>query len=451
MLSHVMVFREVRTIWVVALLVAGLAAGAFTWAAQQRLRDSIASSQSVGDATARMTTTLALLEEAQRVYSETGRFEAGQLQHLTALVPTLALDVDTLAAALHAPDAMAALAAARPPLEALEQTAARARDNAGAGQDLMASDLLLAGTRDDVAALADHLRVIRSAERTAGEEARAWLLRVPSLALAGVATLWFVSLLVITRPAKRGLAPRPELTSRPPASAAHSAHLSATAEAQAPALAAADARDALQAPSTPASAADSTGARAADGDRATEGAPDFGAATDVGLAISRLTTADDLAPLMARAGRALGASGLVLWMRVDDELLPALVSGQVDSGPTGLSRVRRGEDGAVAQAWRTGAVTTVDGGSATGRAGLAVPMFSGDRCAGVLCVELERGRQARPDIAAVSTMLAALLASTVAAWPAESSVPTGGEPALDMDAPAVPGEDSSQARISAGG
>jgi hypothetical protein len=54
---------------------------------------------------------------------------------------------------------------------------------------------------------------------------------------------------------------------------------------------------------------------------------------------------------------------------------------------------------------------------------VVAPMFGPDACIGVLAAEVRHGREDDTDTRAVTAMIAAQLATAVAAWPAASTAP----------------------------
>jgi GAF domain-containing protein len=55
--------------------------------------------------------------------------------------------------------------------------------------------------------------------------------------------------------------------------------------------------------------------------------------------------------------------------------------------------------------------------------GLVAPMFGPDGCIGILALETRQGREQEPAVQAVAAIVAAQLATAVAAWPAASVPP----------------------------
>jgi transcriptional regulator with XRE-family HTH domain len=136
------------------------------------------------------------------------------------------------------------------------------------------------------------------------------------------------------------------------------------------------------------------------------------------LALARLCTefcrvADrgQLQPLLQEAARILDANGLIVWLWDSslEELKPALVHGYTDKVIAQLPSVRRDADNATAAAFRT-ARTCAISESHDARGALVVPLLTPDGCAGVLAIELQRGREQTESVRAIAMILAASLA-----------------------------------------
>ena len=74
---------------------------------------------------------------------------------------------------------------------------------------------------------------------------------------------------------------------------------------------------------------------------------------------------------------------------------------------------------ATAAAWRDGRLMVVAAENGAPGA-LVAPMFGAEACVGVLSVEIRGGRETDPAVQAVTSMVAAQLATAVSAWPAAS-------------------------------
>ena len=81
-------------------------------------------------------------------------------------------------------------------------------------------------------------------------------------------------------------------------------------------------------------------------------------------------------------------------------------------GPIGRSSLN-----ALAAAWRSETLQSVAGDSAS-RSAIVAPLLGVDRCIGVLAIEVPPGREADGPTKAVTTLIAAQLATVLGAWPA---------------------------------
>jgi hypothetical protein len=77
-------------------------------------------------------------------------------------------------------------------------------------------------------------------------------------------------------------------------------------------------------------------------------------------------------------------------------------------------------DNATAAAWRLGELRVVPGDIMSNGA-IVAPMFGPHCCVGALAAEVRHGRESDSPTQAVTAMIAAQLASIVAAWPAASA------------------------------
>jgi len=146
---------------------------------------------------------------------------------------------------------------------------------------------------------------------------------------------------------------------------------------------------------------------------------DLLAAADLCTAISRVTSTAALPALLERAAQLLDASGLVVWMGAGDELFAAASHGYDTRVISRLGTIPRAAANATAAAWRTGTLQIV-AADAVSNGAIVAPMFGPEQCVGVFAVEVRRGREQDAATRAVTAMIAAQLATAIAAWPARS-------------------------------
>lgn len=144
--------------------------------------------------------------------------------------------------------------------------------------------------------------------------------------------------------------------------------------------------------------------------------------------LSRVTTPAVLPELLGRSAALLHASGLILWVDVGDRLVPVMGHGYSAHVMSRLGSALRTDDTAAAAAWRTGECTIVSGSDDSSGA-VAVPLLGTERCMGVLAFEVSNGQQHNREIHAAASLIAAQLATVVAAPPPEATAEPVGSPA----------------------
>jgi hypothetical protein len=170
-------------------------------------------------------------------------------------------------------------------------------------------------------------------------------------------------------------------------------------------------------------------------------------AAAVCTALSRVATAAEIPPVLARAADVLAASGIIVWMGAGEELFAATSHGYHPRVLARLGPIRRTSENATAAAWRACTLRVVQGDLSNNGAVVA-PLFGpstslgpwSDGCIGVLTVEIRDGRENDPTTQAVAAMFAAQLATVLAAWPAPSAVEAPGNGGRESTAREVPSE-----------
>ena len=146
---------------------------------------------------------------------------------------------------------------------------------------------------------------------------------------------------------------------------------------------------------------------------------DLMATAELCTALSRVDSAASLPDMLARAAALLDASGLIVWLAAGSELVAATSHGYNPRVISRLGAIPHDADNATAAAWRTGEVRTV-AGDVMSNGAIVAPMFGPDTCIGVVAAEVRHGREQDASTRAVTMMVAAQLATILAAWPAES-------------------------------
>jgi len=135
---------------------------------------------------------------------------------------------------------------------------------------------------------------------------------------------------------------------------------------------------------------------------------DSATVADACEAVAGLSDAAQIGPALEGIAHALGASGLVLWMRDGDTLAAAASHGYPPDLPRRLGRVTANDQNLIARAWQERASQTAP--EAPGqRAAVAAPIGATGVVTGVLSAEFPLGREADADVVATSRILAAQL------------------------------------------
>ncbi len=374
------------------LLIVGVAGGAFTRAllrGDDGRQDTIARLY-------RMEVAAAEIGAAQVAYVAPGQHDEPWLQRVGELVQRLEGDALGLQAAIQSPDAAIPLQEMAASLRNLAQADSRIRDHLMNGEELSAADLIFTDARTALASFTSSIRRLEETERAVVIVSRKYLTGLGWTLLGAVSLLGVVGLVVTMQaPSAGAVHPRTALASSPEPE---------------PTVGHLNLRKPLIGPSS------------------TPEAVDLQAAADVCTAISRIMSNDALPDLLARTAVVLDATGIIVWMGAGEELFAAASHGYDPGVLARLGPIGRHADNATAAAWRSGELNTVPGSPASNGA-LVAPILGVDRCIGALSTELRHGRESDPATRAVTTVIAAQLASVISAWPAASAAPLAREEA----------------------
>lgn len=289
----------------------------------------------------------------------------------------------------------------------------RTRDYITSDQKLMAADVIFTESGEAAANAARQIETARLAEHQAADLAEAELRKKEALA-AGAAVSFAVLVVLVLIPRPRVELEEPVTTSlsispaRAPASAA--ARVPATAvPAKAPKAAPAAPR--AQAPET---------------NVATRHAIALKAAASLATDFGRVRDADEMTRLLGRAATLMDASGVVIWLgtTTGTELAPMLAHGYGPQALSRMPRVPRSADNAAAAAYRTGQMQIVLSRPGGNAGALVAPLLAADGCIGALSAEIQGGGEASESVQALSTIVAAHLATVLAnSRPAAESEP----------------------------
>lgn len=371
-----------RALLFAVLLVIGAGAGFLAWSAEQHAAELQRAERNVATRLDSIVETLGRLGTAQHAYVAPGQPDGPWLEQFSTLLPTLTTDIEALRPLLPSQETGTALqhvAEGAASLAAMDQ---RAREQLRAGQDLLAADLIFSESLHTLDAISASLVTLRQAERTAFDRAHAGALRQASLVLGLAGLVSVIGLVALLRAPKSQAVPAVHASPSPAPPAA---------------------RPIIEELPSPAA-----------------GPIDLAAAADVCTELSRLTSTVALPDLLARAAVVLNASGIIVWMGAGEELFAVTAHGYDPRVISRLGSISRNADNATAACWRTGELSAVTG-DALSNGAIVAPMFGPDSCVGVLAVEVRRGLETDGAARAVTTMIAAQLATVLATWPAAST------------------------------
>jgi hypothetical protein len=383
--------RRVRLIIFALLILAGLASGAVTWDRQRRIADLARAERESAARVDGMIATIDDISLAQQAYVAPGQPDDQWFARVSALVQQLSDNIATTAARARSAETRGILQSASEAVSGFVTLDADVQQNLRLGEELIAADRIFGDGHKSLEAIAMPLRGVRDAERAAFDSARAELFRQTWTVLGAAAGLWLIGLALLVRvPVPRALSlPTAEHTVTKP-----------VIDTPVPVPPVVPSRIPL----------------------------DLGAAADVCVAISRITTSNELPDLLGRAAKVLDASGLTIWISEGEELFAVAAHGYDAGVIARLGAIRKNADNATATAWRKGEVTIVPGDMISDGAVVA-PLFGPDGCVGVLAAEIRRGREGDSDTRAVTAMIAAQLATIVAGWPPATTAPDALPPA----------------------
>lgn len=379
--------RTIRIVIVVVLLALGIGAALEAWGVQRRLATLDREHGELLNRLERLQGATTFIAAAQNAYLGSGHPDEPSLHRVSVLVQQIVTDTNDVRGRIRAANSPSHLQVFADGLADLINADARAGQDLAGGQSLAAAEAVFREAREPVVVMEAKLRELRYAETAAfdAEGARAagrlaWI-------VGGTGVLWALGLIV--------LAPVRSTPAAPPISI-----------------------------TTVVSPVEAPGAAAPRPEPAPAPAVDLLAAADLCTAISRISDASALPALLARASDILDAPGLIVWMGAGDELFSAAAYGYDSTTLERLGPIGRNADNATAVAWRTGDPRIVRG-DGHGPGAIVAPMWGPESCIGVLTAEVRNGRETDQATQAVTSMIAAQLATVLPAWPAASVAEKG--------------------------
>jgi hypothetical protein len=393
--------RGVRVlVWLVALAVVG-AAGYALFDLDRRARAERDHSTRFASAAYDLALLVEQLKAAQQSYVAEGQGTDFWRGRAATIVASIEAGLQELGRAARAEQSAQALQAASKELADVRQLDRRAREYIQQGQRLTASDLIFSDSLTAAAALSRRIGYARQ-EQLAVSDARLVDLRDRQLyLLTGAAALTlFLTVMLVPRPR----VPQPPADAREHVAAGEmTATDDLSLRPEAP-------RARMTTPRTPAPKHSSPPTAPL--------AVDLAGTATVCADMARVLDPADLPRLLERAAALLHASGVIVWVadRAGTALFPAVAHGYPASLLARMPTIERNDDNAAAAAWRMGEIRTVPATESAPGA-LVSPIVTSEGCVGVLAAEVRGGAEARDDVRAIATILAAQLATFVTTLP----------------------------------
>jgi hypothetical protein len=398
--------KWLRLALLVVFLGASVAAGSHAFLTGQSIAESRLAARAFDVSAWTLAISLADLRAAQRAYVATGQDHAYWMADVSERIEAVTAGLSSLSAASTLPVTGEALDEAMSLVGALARMDVRARDHAEAGEELMASDLIFADGLELSRSAADQVDRARLVEREArddevGVQEQS---RVVAVGAAFGSSLLFALLL------------SPLSAARTPARTVPTSAGDLAAEVP---EALPEGRLFLDLDSDDGNRTDATEANL--GPSATP-APDLRLAADLCTDLVRSADATELPQLLSRAAQLLNASCIIVWVRdgTGNALRPAIAHGYPATALARLGTIPCDADNATAAAYREARMKTVPGGAETSGA-IVAPLASSEHSPGVMSLEVNDGWEASADVQATATIIAAQLATFVAADPADAA------------------------------
>jgi hypothetical protein len=369
--------RVVRLTLLALLLGSGIGAAVAAWDINTQMRAAGNAHDKVSSELDVVLAAITDISAAQHAYVAPGQAAEPAFGKVTSLIHGLNSELETIRPGLRSAEAPGLLQEFADAMANVVEADHSAREYVQTEQQLWAAEVIFGRAGSTVTTMTQSIRALQAAESAAARREAAAQSQTLWSVIGGAALFWMLGLILLTSGARAAASsPAVPSLSEPP--------------------------------------------RSSEEEAVTGPVADLAAAAGVCVAISRLTSAEALPELLARAAAAFGASGIIVWMGAGEELFPAAFHGYDPRTIGRLGPIARSADNATAAAWRTGEVKSVQGDMMSNGA-IVAPMFGGANCIGVLAAEVRHGHEADPATRAVTAMIAAQLATVVSAWPAPST------------------------------
>ena len=397
--------RWLRAALLVALPGVSVTAGFYAFLTDQRIAAARRAERAFDTVAWRITVSLAELRAGQQAYFAAGQDRDYWVAEVAGRIGDVQADLALLSTAATLPAAIDALDEAASFVETLARMDERARDHAAAGEELTASDLVFADGLELGLSAAEQVEQARRIERDARDAAGVGRRQLRLVALGGALGAGVAFALLLS----------PFPAGRPPAEAAEDPAVGAPGNPASPASEGRLFLDLESAGDPPAAAEPAPETPAA------APAPDLRRAAELCGDLGRSANAAELPPLLARAAELLNASCIILWVRdgSGNALRPAIAHGYPEAALARLGTIPCDADNMTAAAWRDERMRVVSGDRETPGA-IVIPLVSPEERVGVMSLEVRDGWESGDAEQATAAIVAAQLATRVAADPADT-------------------------------
>ena len=347
------------------------------------------------------------LRAAQQAYVAAGQDRTYWVEKVSLHLTDITTDLVRLVALSTRPRSGDALAEAGSAVESLARIDELAREHTATGQDLMASDLIFADGLELWTRAAEHLEIARIGERDAHDRRRQRR-RNSQVVLLGAALGTSLLVAILLLPIGRRA---PAVRSDAASESEPVAEAEPVADIEIPRSVDDPSEPGLDAPAGRLSIDESAPTVQAV-------ASDLQTAADLCTDLARLTDTDELPDVLRRAADLLHAAGIIIWVRDEsgEALRPVVGHGYSADALARIGTIRCDGNNATVEAYRTAQLQIVPCGRETLGA-IVAPLLSPNGCIGVMSAEVREAHEASPAVQATTSILAAQLATLVAADP----------------------------------
>ena len=425
--------RPARVAAVAVAWIALGAAGFFVFTSHQHILTAADSIRAVDLHAREAADALVDLRVAQQAYVASGQGVAFWMPKVAATQNLVTSALTALRQSMMNNTARTAVDEAAAAMSEFGDVDKRARDYIGAGQLLMAGDVIFTEGGQLITVAARQVEAARLAEHQAFDEDEAGLRQEEALAMGAAGALVGLVALVL---AVTGAEQRRERRQEEPSGVGGSS--TATVASSTRALSESD--EGIVSHARSAFASSLSSGRDAAGPQAVTTWSDPGI-REVGVApstaparnavvlkaaadLGRVRDTDELSRLLARTADLMDASGLVVWAgalgSTTDELRAVQAHGYPPQILARMPAVPRSGDNAAAAAYRTGELQIVLSHPGGPAGAIVAPILGADGCIGALSAEIKDGGEGSEAVQAVATIVAAHLAGLLAINPVDA-------------------------------